>query len=340
MGLTDYIARAPKAELHLHLEGSARGVALNALAQKYETELKDLSPAAIEERLFAFEDFPSFLRVFTVICAHLREAEDYCLLLDHLAEYCQTQNTRYAEVITSPSIAWRVGLDGEKILAALLERSREIEAHGGVRIRWILDCVRQFGDELARRTAELGVKYRDAGVVALGLGGDENSLPMREFEGTFLWAKANGLYIHAHAGEVGGVEQVWDAVRLLGANRIGHGIQAARDPRLMELLRERAITLDVCLTSNLKTRAWAPISSHPFALLYKRGVPVTLSTDDPGVFRTSLLAEYEKATKHFSLRREDIARLILQSVSSAFLPSREKSALMQEFQDAIHELAG
>lgn len=340
MSLTDFITQAPKAELHLHLEGSATGATLEKLAKKYGTQFKKLSAERIEEQLFQFEEFTGFLKVFAAICAHLREPRDYCLLLDDLADYCKGQGVRYAEVITSPAIPWKAGLNAEKILVALLDRSEKIRSKGGVEIRWILDCVRQWGDESARKTAELGVKYRDSGVVALGLGGDENSLPLKEFEATFHWAKAHGLFIHVHAGEVGGADQVWDAVKLLGANRIGHGIQAARDPKLMEYLREHSITLDVCLTSNLKTRAWAPISSHPFLLLYKRGVPVTLNTDDPSVFRTTLTAEYEKAAKYFQFKRDDLAKLILQSVSSAFLPARKKHSLMQEFQNSIHQLAG
>ncbi len=164
------------------------------------------------------------------------------------------------------------------------------EQERGLKIRWIFDCVRQWGAEAASQTAELAAQYKSRGVVAIGLGGDENSLPMAEYQQVFLRAKANGLFVHVHAGEVGGPEQVWDAVRLLGANRIGHGIQAARDPRLMEYLRDHTIALDVCLTSNLRTKAWTPISSHPLKLLFKRGVPVTLGTDDPGLFEASLLS--------------------------------------------------
>jgi adenosine deaminase len=269
----------------------------------------------------------------------LREPKDYILVLDVLADYCRREQIRYAEVITSPAIPWSGGRDGEAVMVALLDRTAEIESEGQLRIRWILDCVRQFGEESARQTAELAVRYQDRGIVGIGLGGDENSLPMKEYEQVFHWAKANGLHVHVHAGEVGGPDQVWDAVTVLGANRIGHGIQAARDTRLMEYLRQHAVALDICLTSNLKTRAWAPISSHPFGLLWKRGVPITLNTDDPGVFGISLTDEYLKAAKYFALEREDLHRIALQGIQAAFLPASEKARLMQLVQDEIHRIS-
>ncbi|HXK58345.1 MAG TPA: adenosine deaminase [Acidobacteriota bacterium] len=334
-----YIRQLPKAELHLHLEGSVDGVLLQTLSRKYNTEYRDLSPEQIAATLFRFEDFSGFLRTYRTICAHLREPEDYLLVLEALADYWRRENIRYVELITSPAILWQAGLDGEATLAALLDRSAELEKQGDVIIRWILDCVRQFGPESAQKTADLAFRYRDRGIVGIGLGGDETSVPMKEYEQVFHWAKANGLYIHTHAGEIGGPDQIWDALTLLGANRIGHGIQAARDPRLMEYLRNHAIALDVCLTSNVKTGAWAPISNHPITLLRKRGVPVTLNTDDPGIFETSLTEEYVKAVKYFSLRRDDLHVIVLQGISAAFLPASEKESLMQRFQDEIYRLA-
>ncbi|MFB3905857.1 MAG: adenosine deaminase [Acidobacteriota bacterium] len=335
----DYIRRLPKAELHLHLEGSATGEVLQTLSRKYGTEYQNLTPEQIASDLFRFDDFLGFLACYRTVCTHLREPQDYVLVLDNLADYCGRENIRYAEVITSPAIPWSAGRDGEAVMVALLERSAEIEAQGQLSIRWILDCVRQYGEESARRVADLAVRYSDRGIVGIGIGGDENSLAMKEYEQVFHWAKANGLYIHAHAGEVGGPEQVWDALTILGANRIGHGIQAARDTRLMEYLRKHTVALDVCLTSNLKTRAWAPISSHPFGLLWKRGVPVTLNTDDPGIFGTSLTDEYLKAAKYFSLERDDLHRIVLQGVQAAFLPGSAKARLMQTIQDEIHRIA-
>ena len=333
-----YIRSLPKAELHVHLEGSVTAELFLELSRKYQTEYQKLSVPQVEEKLFRYRDLGAFLQTYKVVCEHLREPADCLRVLDSLAESFTAENVRYAEVIYTPSIPWKLEKDAESMLRALLDRSREIEASQGIKIRWILDCVRQWGKEPAQWTAELANQFQSDGIVGLGLGGDEDSLPMEEYEEVFSWAKAHQLHLHVHAGEIGEPEQVWSAVRLLGANRIGHGIQAARDPDAMKYLREHAIALDVCLTSNMKTHAWRRISRHPFQLLYKRGVPVTLNTDDPGLFQTSLTAEYMKAVRYLELAPEDLHRVILQGVRSSFLPHQDKMALMQQFQDEIHQL--
>ncbi len=332
------IQKLPKAELHLHLEGSVTPKLLRHLATKYETEYMDWSVERLSDELFKYVDFAAFLDTFRVVCEHLRESRDYLVVFNRLTKSLQAQNVRYAEIIYSPSIPARFGHDGAKILAALLKRSRVVEERGGPKIRWILDCVRQWEVEEARQTAELAVKYRDRGVVALGLGGDELSRPMSDLEEVFSWAKAHELFIHVHAGETGGPDQVWDAVRILGANRVGHGIQAARDPQLMSYLREHAIGLDVCLTSNVKTGAWRHLSSNPFRLLFARGLAVSINTDDPGLFQTTLVEELARCVEVFDISTEGLHRILLQGIQSAFLPHDEKMELMQSFQNEIHNL--
>ena len=327
----DYIRRLPKAELHLHLEGSVQpGLLKKLMLDGEEQEV---------EKLFAFKDFPSFLRSFRAVCLQLRDPEAYLQVLDQLKDYFLRENIRYAEILYTPSIPWKWERDGEAILEALLERSRQIEQEDSVQIRWILDNVRQFGPGAARRTIELAARFRDQGVVAVGLGGDENTLPTEAFQEVFSLARGHQLFVHCHAGEIGAPEKVWQAVQLLGANRIGHGIQAARDSKLMEYLRERSTGLDICLTSNARTGAWRTLSDNPFWLLYKRGVPVTLNTDDPALFQTTLVQEYRKAVEAFELGCEDLHRLVLQGVNNAFLPHPEKMALMQRFQEEIANLS-
>lgn len=335
----NYIRSLPKAELHVHLEGSVSAELFLELSRKYESEYQNLSLPQLGEKLFQYRDFSAFLHTYKVVCEHLCEPADCLRALDSLAESFAAQNVRYAEILYTPSIPWKLGRSVESILTALLDRSQEIETSKGIKIRWILDCVRQWGEGPAQWTAELACEFQSRGIIGLGLGGDENSLPMEHYKDVFSWAKAHQLHLHVHAGEIGEPEQVWSAVLVLGANRIGHGIQAARDPDAMKYLREHAIALDVCLTSNVKTHAWRRISAHPFQLLYKRGVPVTLSTDDPGLFQTSLTAEYMKAVRFLGLGREDVHRVILQGVRSSFLPHQDKMDLMQEFQDEIHRVS-
>ena len=336
---SEYLRRLPKAELHLHLEGSVTPSSLLEFSQKYQTEYRSLSEEELDQQLFQYQDFYAFLETYRIVCEHLREADDYVQVLDWLGEYFREENIGYAEIIYTPSIPWKFERDGKEVLIALLEKSRELESTQGTIIRWILDCVRQFGPEPARRTAELAEEFQDQGVVGIGLGGDENSLEMEVYREIFAWARAHRLFLHVHAGEVGDAQQVWDALLILGANRIGHGIQAARDSKLVEYLRQHTVGLDVCLTSNLKTGAWSPISENPFGLLFQRGVPVSLNTDDPGLFQTSLTEEFEKAVRFFHLNQEEVHRIVLQGVHSSFLPHKEKTVLMKRFQEEIHRLS-
>ncbi len=336
--LRQFLTDLPKAELHLHLEGSIRPGRFLELARKYDTGYAGWDEAKVAGELFQYRDFAAFLGAYKTVCEHLREPEDYRALLEDLASYFERNNVRYAELIVTPAITWRFERDGEAVLKALLKAGRRLQKRGRVQLRWILDCVRQWGPESAQRTAELARDYQEAGVVGLGLGGDEKAVPAAEFADVFAWARAHNLHVHVHAGEVGGPEEVWAALETLGANRIGHGIQAARDSRLMSYLKQHAVALDVCLTSNAATGAWRPVDKNPFWLLLERGVPVTLNTDDPGMFQTELLDEYELAAKSFRLTRHDLAYVALQSVRSSFLPHEEKMALMQQFQDRIAEL--
>ncbi len=334
----EYIQRLPKAELHLHLEGSVTSATLLDLSRKYETEYASRNEEQLEAELFHYRDFYHFLDTYRIVCEHLRRPEDYSMVLERLGTYFKGQNIRYAEIIYTPSIPWRTERDGKEILIALLERSEQI-ASEGTTIRWILDCVRQFEVDWAWRTAELAAEFSQQGVVGIGLGGDEKSLAMSEYQEVFAWIRAHRLHAHVHAGEIGDANQVWDALKVLGANRIGHGIQAARDPELMDYLCQHAIGLDVCLTSNAQTGAWTPISDNPFGLLYQRGVPVTLNTDDPGLFQVTLNQEFQTAVRLFQLGRDEIHHLALQGVRSSFLPHAEKTTLMQECDAEIRRIS-
>ena len=316
----------------MHLEGSVTLSTLTRLTKKYGTESEGVIGS------FEYEDFQGFLDTFRLVCRHLRQPEDYLSVFDELCRVFAEQNILYAEVFYAPSIPWKWGRDGREILSALVERSAKFEKQSGIVVRWVLDCVRQFDVEMAEKTAELAAEFHSMGVIAVGVGGDENSRPLRELEEVFSWVRAHELFIHVHAGEIGEPLQVWDALQLLGANRIGHGIQAARDSKLMEYLREHAIGLDICLTSNSRTGAWPFLADHPFQLLMKRGVPVTLNTDDPGLFETTLSQEYEKAVDLFQLSESDLQYLSLQGIRSSFLSHEKKMQLMELFNGKIQEL--
>ncbi len=325
----EHIRNLPKVELHLHLEGAATPEFLEKLGSP---QIDNGDAGATDwADLLAFADFDEFLRAYRRVCTALRGPSEYLELFRHVQRYLQAENIRYAELLMTPAIPWHFGVDATEILDALLDETAGLENSSQVRIRWILDCVRQFGPESAERTAELAYKMKNRGVVGVGLGGAELAVPAKTFAEVFSWVRSHGLFVHIHAGEVGPPQSVWDALEILGANRIGHGIQAARDAKLMATLKSRAVSLDVCLTSNVKTRAWPMLREHPLPLLVRRGVPVSLHTDDPGLFATTLTREYHLAVRTFGFDENDLYRMLVQAAWSAFIPPGEKLAFVENF---------
>ena len=272
--MDDFLPDVPKAELHLHLEGSVEPETLHEL---------DPSTSVEEYRaLYHYTDFDAFLRAFAVIGKRLRTPEDYALITRRLLERLEAQNVRYAEIIVAAGVVLWKGQDFAPIFAAV----RAASAESPVQVRWILDAVRQFGVEPAMQVAVLAAERVNEGVVALGIGGSEERGPASWFKDVFAFARNAGLHLHAHAGESMGPESIWDALAL-GAERIGHGIAAVRDPALLRHLRERDIPLEICITSNLVTGVVKRIEDHPVRRIFEAGVPIVLNSDDPAMFRCS-----------------------------------------------------
>ena len=336
--LYQLIKTLPKADLHLHLEGAVTPSVLKILAERYSSELAKKEESEIEAELFRIKNRDDLELARNQIGSHLRKPKDYLLVLEEIYRNMSEQNIAYSEVFFSPASRWERGLGAEEVLEALLEKSARIENEGGPTVRWILNCLRNLGPESARKTIKLAIRFREKGVVAVGLGGSDDYFSPDEYSRIFAWAKVQGLFIHVHAGETDDPHEVQEALEKLGANRIGHGIQAARDPILMKRLRDRATGLDICLTGNALTGAWKHTQSHPFSLLWKRGVPVSLSTDNPGIFNCTLSGELEKAVDRFGLNLAELKKLCLKSISVSFLPYSRKMTLMQEFGDSINEI--
>jgi len=335
------IKTMPKADLLLHLEGAVTPAVLKTLAGKYSTE-EEINLAPDNEgnpyNINSQEDLDGARQL---IGRHLRKPKDYLLVLDEIHKSMAGQNIVYSEVFFSPAARWRLGLDAENVLELLLEKSAGVEKNGGPVIRWILNCQRNLGPDSARKTVDLAIRYREQGVVAVGLGssvGTAESFDPDEYAKIFSWAKVQGLFIHVYTGETDSPDEVRVALEKLGANRIGHGIQAARDPQLMKYLKDRTAGLDICLTGDARTGVWKHTLSHPFSLLWKRGVPVSLCTDNPGILGCSLTDEMELAVNRFNLGIPDLKKLCMKSVSLSFLPYREKMALMQKIGDRISEI--
>lgn len=297
--------RWPKAELHLHLEGSVEP----------ET-LREIDPSLTEEEIrsaFEYPDFLGFLKAYAWVCKRLRTPEHYAIATRRLLERMEQENVSYAEITVSAGVVlWK----GEEFPPVYDAVQREA-ARSRVEVRWIIDIVRQFPIEDAWKVAELAAERVGDGVVAIGIGGDEARGPARLFAELYKWARDRGLHLHAHAGESTGPESIWEALEI-GAERIGHGIAAVRDPSLIEYLRRNRIPLEICLTSNVKTGCVPSLDRHPLRTLYEAGVPVVLDTDDPALFGCTLKGEYELAAEQFGFTEPELQGIARNGFRFAF----------------------
>ena len=331
----------PKAELHLHLEGSIRPRTAVELAARHGVELTE----AAAKRRYRYSDFLGFLDAFNWVAGFLREPADYALITRRLAEELLDQGVVYAEVITAVGVMlWRKQ-DAEANVAAAVEAARAFAARG-LTIRWLPDAAWQLGADAALEVARRVVRWKGMDVIGFGMGGDELMFDYREFRPAFELAAEHGLHLTAHAGEVGPAAKVRDAVEVLGAERVGHGIATMHDPAVAALLIERGIPIEVCPTSNLCTGALArqlgartaTLAEHPLRRLLAAGVPATLSTDDPAMFHTDLVSEYLNCTTRLGLSAADTLRLAEAGFQHAFLPAAAKRTLVERVRGAAAEL--
>lgn len=303
--MADFLLSMPKAELHLHLEGSVEPETLHELDPS--TPLKDL------RELYTYADFDAFLKAFGQVGKRLRSPEDYGVITRRLLERLAAQNVQYAEIIIAAGVVLWKGQDFAPVFDAICGG-----AEGSpVQVRWIFDAVRQFGVEQARTVAEWAAARQDRGVVALGIGGSEARGPAEWFADVFAFAKREGLHLVAHAGEGTSPQSIWAALEL-GAERIGHGISAVEDQALLRHLRDRDIPLEVCITSNLVTGVVKDVAGHPVRRLFDAGVPVVLNTDDPAMFRCTLAGEYELAAREFSFTETELRAIAANGFRYAF----------------------
>jgi aminodeoxyfutalosine deaminase len=285
-----------RAELHLHLEGSIEPATIQLLEP-------GLSLAEIEER-YSFCDFAGFLNCFKWIAQRLRTPEDYGLITRQLLARLEREGIVYAEITLAAGVVlWK-----QQDLGAIFDAVQGAAEASPVEVQWNLDAIRQFGPEAAMQVVEFAGRRLGQGVVSIGIGGDEAGGPAHWFAEVYRCAREKGLRLTAHAGETAGPESIWSALAI-GAERIGHGIRAIDDPKLVAHLRDRGIPLEVCITSNVMTGAVASLEQHPVRRLFEAGVPITLNTDDPGIFRTSLEHEFEIARTHFGFSEAELSEI-------------------------------
>lgn len=318
--LSDAFHSLPKAELHLHLEGSLQPATLVALAARHGIALSE------EEvrRRYGYRDFMEFIEVFKWVCSLLREPEDYGLALRDLGEQLLAQHVVYAELTLSIGVMLLRQQSVEKNFAAILAAAESFRARG-LSINFVFDAVRQFGAEAAMKVVQAAERCESKSIVAFGIGGDELSVPAKGFRGVYDAAGELGLHRLMHAGEIGGPGEIREAIEVLGVERVGHGIAAIHDPGLMDLLAEQKIPLEICPGSNVRTGALAKqlgvgvakIELHPLPFLFRRGIPAVISTDDPAMFHTSLREEYENAAR-MGLHEDELTRMVIMGFEHSF----------------------
>jgi len=326
---SSFIRTLPKAELHLHLEGAVDPATLRELRERRG----DHATTKEAEQLYLYQDFPGFLLAFKNITDHLRTPEDYELITYRLMERLKQETILHAEVYVSVGVClWR-----KQDFCAIFEGLERGRARGardfGISLLWIFDAVRQFGVEEAQKVFELAVRYQDRQVVGVGIGGDELKGPPELFRSVYGYAEVNGLRLTAHAGETGSSESIWGALNL-HAERIGHGVTAVQDPDLIEELAYRQIPLEICLTSNVRTGVCRTIAEHPVKSYFDQGVMITLNTDDPAMFGTTLSREYQLAQETFAFTDEHLRELARNSFEASFLPAEKKLEFLNLFDAA------
>ncbi len=333
MDLDAFIAGLPKAELHVHHVGSASPRIVAELAARHEGETPVPADAEALADYFTFTDFAHFIEVYLSVVDLIRDPRDLWTLTYEIARELAAQNVRYAELTLTPYSSVVRGIAAEAYCEAVEDARNRAAVDFGVALRWCFDIPGEAGLPAADVTLDVALRQRPDGLVSFGLGGPEIGVPREPFAPHFAQARAAGLYSVPHAGESTGPQTIWDAIRHLGATRIGHGISAARDPELLEYLASHGIGLEVCPTSNVCTRSVASLAEHPLPALVAAGVPVTINSDDPPMFSTTLNHEYAVAAELLGLDARGVADLARAAVRASFLDDTGKTALLAEIDD-------
>jgi len=357
LNLREVLPKIPKAELHVHLKGAMPVEVFTALLNKYVAEnvletipaeerddygehdniLPFLSPRhwSAEEvlSLFWYDDFDQFLATWLFTGHFVRDAGDFRTLVTAVIESLRSQNVVYAEITVAPPEYLHRGILLEDMIGCLEEGA----AIPGIRVQWIIDLVRNngvpHGVDLLKRVIQLHAPS----IVGITLGGAEHLFPPAQFAPVYDLARDHGLRLTVHAGEASGPESVWDALRVLGAERIGHGVRAIEDESLISHIVEHDIGLEVCPTSNVRTGIYPSLEAHPVKALYEAGVSVTINSDDPTFFGTTLAGEYAHVHA-LGVPEEGILRMIENGFKYAFLPEDEVKKYLDDVERAWSKL--
>lgn len=343
--MNDELIRAlPKAELHLHLEGSVDPPTLSELSQRHPTPLstsnnrytniEDSGRVFTEDEaraLYQYGNFTGFLLAFKTVTERMRTADDYELVTYRMMQKLHAQGVVHAEVYISVGVVqWR-GQEFAPLFEGAERGRKRGERDFGMSLCWIFDAVRHFGIDEARRVVDEAIRFKDSSVAGIGIGGDERRAGPAQFREVYEHASKHGLRLTVHAGETVGPEGIWAALRELKPDRIGHGLHAIEDPELVRYMADKQIPIEVCITSNVKTGCCLALEEHPVRKLFDAAVPIVLNTDDPDMFHTDLISEYRIVRDVFHFSEPELREVAKNSFRASFLPESRKRELLASF---------
>ncbi|MER8369468.1 adenosine deaminase [Mesorhizobium sp. M0306] len=313
-----------KAELHCHIEGAAAPELVLRQAEKYG---KDASPY-IQDGSFVWHDFTSFLAAYDFSSDLFRTEEDYARLADHYLTSLARDGAIYSEVFTSPDHASKAGLSPKAYTDALGEGMARAKAKTGIEGRMIVTGVRNFGVESIERAARFAARSGHPLVTGFGVAGDERIGDLEDYVRAFEIAREAGLGITVHAGELLGWESVEAALDHIRPSRIGHGVRAIENPELVRRIADEGVVLECCPGSNIALKIFDSFADHPFPALRAAGCKVTLNSDDPPYFWTSLKREYDIAAEHFAMDDKALTAVTRTAIEAAFVDRKTRAALL------------
>jgi adenosine deaminase len=329
--MKQFIRRIPKAELHCHLEGAIQPATLITLAGRHDIPLP-FSDAEGANKFYEFTSLNQFLEIFALACGTLRTAADFETITLDLAADAAAQGITHREVFFTYAYHQRRDIPWDEVVRGIGAGSKIGRARYGVEMLFIADIDRTIPSEEGLRTAEMAYASREvAKIIGIGLDSQEIGFPARRQQAAFERAKELGLHRVAHAGEDVGPESVWDALDSLGVERIDHGVRSIDDPKLIEHLRATQTPLTVCPLSNVALKVYPSLADHPIKKMMDSGVFVTINSDDPPMFHSNLLDNYEAVADTFDLGPDDVQRLARASYSGSFLSEHDKQVALTTF---------
>ena len=322
-----FLSAVPKAELHLHLEAV---ISLSGIKKLYKNKFGKEMTKEEQKELFSYNDLNGFIQSFLKIQGMYSSVEDFKIVFDELEKYLVKNGITYTEVFFAPTAFLKMGFKYEDMVKIFHEKISKIKEKRGITVKLLMDVSRTFGCENAMKNYNLLKQFPCEDIIGIGLGGAEAKGPAKEYAPVYEQALKDGFKAVAHAGEDVGPESIWDSINFLHAQRIGHGITAIQDEKLMEEIKKTKLPIEICITSNTFTKKVVKLARyHPVRKYFDMGMMVIINTDDPVFFKTTLLDEFWICVKSLKFTMDEIKQLVKNSYIASFMTDEEKKAALK-----------